>query len=472
VEDLYLSRWIKPLWIPFRKGVSMKKTLALLALMTTPAWANLNLAPPDFVTEKGRAIFVDFKTAQYDLSFDLLNQTTTVRSKINFHATKIGKPLFDLVNKPKSLKLDGVAVTQVEITLPGKASKMRLVDLNVVEGDHVLEMENSFSANTTFSTDATSVASAFWIRDLTDRYFLEQYVPSNLEFDQYQMTLNVNFVNGKKLDQEFFTNGVLTQKSPSSYTIEFPEYFTVSCPFFHTNKKGTLRRLDYEYTSVSGRKIPMTVYSEKSKNTADFKTYSLEVMAELENDYGAWGHPAFIAYGTGTGLGGMEHSGATATNLDSLDHEMLHSYFAKGVMPARGNAGWIDEAIASWRDKGYLSLSLPGFNGSDLGAGTTYKRNTDKRAYDLGAKFMAYLDYRLHNVGGLKAFLKGYFSAYKHTVITQEHLKNNLEFFSGLDLTQDFNTYVWGTNSKDSQSFIETNPHHPHLSENELKSML
>ena len=59
---------------------------------------------------------------------------------------------------------------------------------------------------------------------------------------------------------------------------------------------------------------------------------------------------------------------------------------------------------------------------------------------------MAYLDYRLQDMGGLKAFLKGYFTTYKHTVITAQHFKNNLEFFSGLDLTEDFDTYIWGVN--------------------------
>lgn len=450
----------------------MKKTLGLLVLCTTPVWANLHLAPPDFVSSNGRAIFVDFKTAEYNVTYDLANEVTSVKSRISFHATKIGKPLFDLVPKPSVVKIDGKVVKQTEIELPGKVSKMRLVEENITEGDHVLEVENTFITNVSYDSKTSRVSSAFWIRDLKSRMFLEQYVPSNVEFDQYKMTLNVNFTGVKKIDQEFFTNGTLTQTSPLSYKIEYPEYFTVSCPYFHTNKKDFLRRMDFEYTSISGRKIPMTVYSERILKTSQFKDYSIEVMAELEKDYGAWEHPSFVAYGTMPGLGGMEHSGATATSLAALDHEMLHSYFAKGVMPANGNSGWIDEAIASWRDKGYQRNPTVGFGGSNLGSGSIYKRNTDDRAYDLGAKFMAYLDYRLQDVGGLKAYLKGYFAAYKHTVITQEHFKNNLEFFSGLNLTQDFGTYIWGVNSSDALDFIESNPNHPHLTEKDLKSML
>jgi hypothetical protein len=74
-------------------------------------------------------------------------------------------------------------------------------------------------------------------------------------------------------------------------------------------------------------------------------------------------------------------------------------------------------------------------------------------------------------MGGLKAFLKGYFQTYKHQVITEQHFKNNLEFFSGLNLDQDFDTYIWGTNSE-TEHLHEANPHHNSLSSDQLKSLL
>jgi hypothetical protein len=235
--------------------------------------------------------------------------------------------------------------------------------------------------------------------------------------------------------------------------------------------KGMLRRLDFSYKSISGREIPMTVYSPWKRRTIKFKPEALRVIAELEKDYGPWAHPSFVAYGTMVGTGGMEHSGATATSFGALDHEMLHSYFAKGVMPANGNSGWIDEAIASWRDKGYQRNPTTGFLGSDLGGQSIYKRNTDKRAYALGNAFMAYLDYRLQDMGGLKAFLRGYFQTYKHQVITEQHFKNNLEFFSGLNLDKEFDTYIWGQNVE-NEHLLEENPHHSNLSREQLQSIL
>ncbi len=445
------------------------KCLFLLAFLSTSALANLHLAPPDFDTDMGvRAVFVDFKHATYDITYDLKHHSTIVKSRIEFTSTKAGFPVLDLIPKVKKLSIDGSKSGLLDISLPGKASKAKLLYAYLEPGDHVLEVENKITKNTYMSDNR--VNSAFWIRDLKDRMFLEQYFPSNFEFDQYKMTFNVSFVGGHNLKQEFYTNGNVTKVDERHYKIEFPDYFTVSCPYFHTNRKGIFRRMDFTHKSVSGRDIPMTVYTPWFLKTSKFKKYALEVMAELENDYGPWGHPAFLGYGTIPGMGGMEHAGATATSLAALDHEMLHSYFAKGVMPANGNSGWIDEAIASWRDKGYQRLPLPGFGGSNLGRGSIYKRNTDDRAYKLGAAFMGHLDYLLQNTGGLKAFLRGYFSAYKHMVITQDHFKNNLEFFSGLDLTEEFNTYVWGTNS--DKTTPDKNPHHPELTESQLQSLL
>ena len=451
----------------------MKKMILASALLSTSAFANLHLAPPDFNTPTGRSIFVDFKTAEYNITYDGVREVARVTSKIVFEAKTTGQPIFDMVPRPINVRVDGADSEHVITDAPGEVTKLRKTYTVVGPGIHTLEVDSEFSTNVSFHPDNEAVSSAFWIRDLKDRKFLEQYIPSNFEFDQYKMTFNIKIVGYNKLAQDFYTNGKLTQTSANSWRVEYPEYFTVSCPFFHMTPRNWMSRLDFNYKSVSGRDIPMTVYSPYASRTKKFKPEAIRVMKELEGDYGAWGHPSFLAYGTMTGTGGMEHAGATATSFGALDHEMLHSYFAKGVMPANGNSGWIDEAIASWRDKGYQRNPTPGFTGSDLGFHSVYTRNTDNRAYGIGAQFMAYLDYRLQDMGGLKAFLKGYFQTYKHQVITQEHFKNNLEFFSGLDLTAEFTTYIWGVNPEPAPSDEdEKNPNHVPLTSAQLKSLL
>ncbi len=438
--------------------------------LSVNVFANIHLAPPDFNQDGVRNIYVDFKSAHYDLSYDVVWKRTKVKSVITFFAEVEGYPIFDLVPEAKNAFLDGLPVSIGETTSPS-GSKIRRVNSPVGPGLHILTLENSVKENVRYNPVSKSVSSAFWIRDLKERKFLEQYVPSNFEYDQYQMTLTISFLGIKKARQDIFTNGELTKTSPHSYRIVFPHYFTVSCPYFHTTPRGQKKKLQFDYTSINGRVIPVTVYTSWWSSPLKFKSHILNIFKELEADYGPWAHPSFLAYETLPGTGGMEHSGATQTSLGALDHEMLHSYFAKGVMPADGNAGWMDEAIASWRDYGYQRKILPDFSGSNLGKASVYQRHTDSRSYYLGREFMAYLDYRLQDVGGLKAFLKGYFEAYKHTVVTQEHFKNNLEFFSGIDFTETYNTYIWGENDpKNREPTIH--PVHKKLTSRELLLLL
>jgi hypothetical protein len=449
----------------------MKLLLLLGALLSSSVFANLHLAPPDFNNQYGRAVFVDFKTAEYDITFDVRRKRTSVKTKIIFEAKKQGMPLFDLIPNPLNARLNGEEVSIVETSAPN-GSKLRQVLTAVDPGMHVLEMENTFKENVRYRLFSRKVSSAFWIRDLKYRKFMEQYIPSNFEYDQYQMTMNVTFAGTSRARQDIYTNGALTQTSPNSYKIVYPEFYTVSCPYFHTTPKGQKKRLDFTYKSMTGRDIPVTVYTSWWSHPRKFKAEAEKVFKELENDYGPWAHSGFVAYQTLPGTGGMEHAGATQTSFGALDHEMLHSYFAKGMMPANGNSGWIDEAIASWRDYGYQRKPIPGFSGSNLGSQSVYNRHTDSRSYALGREFLAYLDYRLQDLGGLKAFLKGYFQTYKYTVITTEHFKNNLEFFSGLDLSDDFNTYIWGENSSDTKGFVEENHIHKELTDSQLELML
>jgi len=307
----------------------MRKLLLVAAFFSVNAMANLHLSPPDFDSKYGRAVFVDFKTAEYSITYDIKNEMTTVKSVITFEAKSTGKPLFDLVPYPDSVKIDGLKSSQKLISFPGGVSKLRQLSTSVSPGIHTLEIVNTIDTNVIFQPDFEAVSSAFWIRDLKDRLFLEQYVPSNFEFDQYQMTFNIKFEGVRSANQDFYTNGKITKTSPVSWKIEFPEYFTASCPFYHVTPKGWMSRRDFSYTSITGRKIPITVYSPWRSRTKKFKPEAIRVMRELEEDYGPWAHSSFVAYGTMVGTGGMEHSGATATSFGALDHEMLHSYLQK-----------------------------------------------------------------------------------------------------------------------------------------------
>jgi hypothetical protein len=451
----------------------MTKLMTLLVILSASAFATT--APNNFPQSSGQTAaqytFVDFQTANYSIKYDVKNEKVSVTTKIVFKQSEAGIPLFDLVPQASEIKLDGEIVKSKTVQSPDKVTTYKAALKTLTAGTHTLEVKNEIDKNVKFEKEG--VQSAFWMSDLNDRRYLEQYVPSNIEFDQYKMTIELSFIN-TSAKQTIYTNGKIVKQSNNIYIIEFPEYFTTSSMFFHTATEGRFEEEKYDYTSISGRVFPVTVYSKSSLwgggNVPKAVKGSKKVLNELEAKLGAWSHENLVIYIAGQG--GMEHSGATITSLSALGHEITHSYFARGVMPIDGNSGWMDEAIASWRDDGYKSNSKPNFNSTKMAAHSEYQRTTDRKAYTQGANFMAYLNYNLKNLGGLEVFLSNMYKKYTHKSINTELFKTELETFSGLNFEGDFNQYIYGEGKIDTSKEIRSNPFHPQLSEKQLLELL
>ena len=444
--------------------------LTMLVILSTQLLASS--APANFPTEQDQYIFIDFKKAHYSIKYDIKNSKAYAFTKIVFTQREVGIPLFDLVPNPISAVLNGEDVeTQIVKSPAGVTSYRAILKRNKI-GTHTLEIKNEITKGLKFKKGG--VQSAFWMSDLSDRRYLEQYVPTNLEFDQYKITMDIKFI-GAKTKQIIYTNAQITQTKDFSFHLDFPNYFTASSIFFHTVTEGRVLEKKYNYTSITGTKIPVTVYTNKSiwygsSNLSQGVKKSKSVLIELEKKLGAWPHKNLIIYVAGQG--GMEYSGATITSLSALGHEIIHSYFARGVMPIDGNSGWMDEAIASWRDGGYLSVSRPNFSSTSMAAHSQYRRTTDRRAYTQGANFMAYLNHNLSNLGGLIKFLNIIHTKYTHKTIDTEIFRSELELFSGLNFEKDFNKYIYGEGRSTSTKKIQTNPYHPILSEKQLMDLL
>jgi hypothetical protein len=434
----------------------MKQLFLFISLVfAAHAWGNLHLAPPDFDIPEGRAIFIDMTHAHHHILFDANAKRATATSTITFNSTKAGLPIFDLVPNPTLVEINGEVVAQKLISLPGNESKVRVVLKRLPPGTHTLKVVNRITEGVKFFP-FKQIRAGFWIRDLKSRMFWEQYLPVNLEFDQHARVMDIEMRGRKKYNQVIHANGKVTNTGLNQWRIEYPEWYTVSAPYFHTLRKGARRTRYYNLTSMDGRKIPVTIYTFFPWSVGRYFKETKKVFHELEKDYGPWPHDFFIAYGAG--FGGMEHAGATMTSFAALDHEMIHCYFAKGVLPANGNAGWIDEAIARWRDDGYPTRFTPG-EPANLAGRSIYARNTHSKSYGHGSHFLSYLDSQMQNLGGMKAFLRGYFQAYKYTLITTEHFRNNLEFFTGINLEQLFKDQVYTPTPSKSHEVHRSHAH-------------
>ena len=438
--------------------------------------ASLNQAPPNFKHKNNQAVFVDFIKAHYSIQYKVSSEKAIVESTIDFFQTEDGMPLFDSLSSPYSISVDGEEVSSKLIYTPHKVTKVRMVQKKIKRGYHSVTIRTLIEHGTRFNNERRNwghVSSGFFIRDLKDRQFLEQYLPTNLEYDQYSITMDVKVLETKR-HHSLFVNGKLKKIADNHFHVEMPRFYSTSSVYFHLVPINKYVRWYLKYPSISGREISVTIYSQFRFYNKLVKEKAWKVLAELEADYGPYPHESLIIYGTGI-RGGMEHAGATETSIVSLGHELQHMYFAKGIHPANGNSGWLDEAIASWRDKGHQTHEKPFYNSVNLGNHNVYTRKTDKRSYEYGRSFMAYLDYTLKDIGkpGLKDFLKIYFEKRKFTTITTQDFMNDLEEYAQMSFIEDFNQYIYGINQLYTQELnIKENPHHPKRTQEEMDSIL
>ena len=444
----------------------------LAGVISLSAYAtDLARAPQNFSYQNSQAIFVDFQDAEYRIRYDVSARTAAILAKIRFEATASGYPIFDLKPSAASVTLNGQKSGEATVKTPDNATTLKVLTTKVDPGMH--EMVITVALTSLVEWTNGGVHSAFWMSDLSDRQYLEQFMPTNLEFDQYAMTFDVQFQNATKR-QVVYTNGEVEQVSADHFIARYPAYFTASSLFFHTVPEGVMSEERFVFNSIDGRALPVVIYLKPSffggnpaSTLAKLKSETIKIMNELEADYGAFLHPSLTIYNAGSG--GMEYCGATITSASALGHELTHSYFARGVIPANGNAGWIDEAIASWRDKGYPRGS--GFSGSSNMAGrAAYTRTTAYAAYSYGASFMGNLDNHLADQGGLKPLLRRLVAEKAFTPFFTEDFVEWAEGHYRASLMPIFKRHVYSGSS--SKMSVEECVHHKKLSEAELRNLL
>ncbi len=436
----------------------------VLAALTFNAFAGFKF--PSFQSNNKKLVFVDFKTANYEIKYDLNSQIALVKSTMTFEQTEAGFPVFDAKQSPNSISINGKLTSATEVSTPQNETRVRVINQLLEPGIHEVVIESEIVEG--IDWDSQGVSNAFWTSDLEDRAFLEAYIPASFEYDQVKMIFDIEFV-GAKANQKIYANGNVTQINSSQYSIEFPEYFNSSSVFYHIVPSSKMQEVRFTYKSIDGRNIPCVIYNKDGGSLNNLKSKTLSVLTELEKDYGSFPHSTVTIYNAG--WGGMEYHGATMTDAWALAHELTHSYFARGMMPANGNSGWMDEALASWRDNGYPNQDSVSNVNTRMASHPMYTRMTDKDAYGKGATFMAHLNTKFLDVGGLKPFLKHVIATKLFEPITTEEFISMLNEFYQTDLTPLFRRHIYASKAQDSKK-SHYHPYHQKMSLKELKKYL
>lgn len=426
------------------------KFAALFLLISYSAFgaADQDKLPASFSFNNSRAVFADFHKATYNITYDVGAKSASAVALIELKSLESGHLIFDSLTEPMSITLDGQKTTATLTKTPNNETSVRVIDLASSAGLHTLKIQLPLTNMLNF-TDS-GVHHGMWFGDLEDRAYMERFLPSNFIFDRVPVIYNIHFVGAD--EQIIYSNGKVTKLSATDYSVEFSQDYNFTCQYFHTVPKGTTVDTRFTFKSIDGRDVPVVIYrmedgTDQSAYLEQLKLKTLSIIDELEKDYGAWPHEDLTIYITASPTGGMEYSGATITSEKALGHELFHSYFARGVMPSDGNSGWIDEALARWRDNGYQSLTLLD-GSSSMGNHGAYNRVTDRLAYSFGERFMALLDGTFTDKGGLKPFLREMIQTKTFDPLSNDDFMTLMNSFYGARTNDLFGRYILGESTQ------------------------
>ncbi len=414
-----------------------------------------------------RVVAPDVEQVDARLHFDVAAREAAGEATIRFAAgTETGYPALDLRQPLEWVRLDGVDLdpdgfAPVDLGA-GPGAEMRVVDASLEAGSpHLLEVgyrldtPNAAGAEPIGWTDG-GLRFDFWMSDLQPGRYLEMWVPAPLVHNRFALNLEIELVNqGRPHTVVANTTSVDARTPGGRWSLRYPAQFASLSPMLVILPAD---EVETRRTSVHlpdrERALELTCVRSVAVD-ADLGACEADVRSWLLYDgarYVPWVHgDAFWAFIWGHGRG-MEYDGATTAAVPALEHEVFHSWFGRGVKPARASDGWIDEAWTSWATASRRS-ETPRFAAEELGLDQRpvelypphpWARHTPIEAYADGARLFAGLAYLFRGPDRLRAAMADWYRANAGRSITTDGLAAHLTTWSGVDISPWWARYVHG----------------------------
>jgi hypothetical protein len=290
--------------------------------------------------------------------------------------------------------------------------------------------------------------------DLHPGRYLEMWLPANLCHDRVAIRVDVAVI-GASSPHAVVTNGAEAVLGPNRWLIEYPASFTALSPMLVLMPASELE-IRGRTVGLAGRRRHLAMVTVKRRDAdADLASCEADIAGWLAANaarYGPWVHgQRFTGFVWCAGRG-MEYDGATTAAAGALEHEVFHSWFGRGVKPARAADGWIDEAWTSWatstprsEEGRFAEIEL----GLDEQAVVLYpphpwSRQTPVESYRDGARLFGGLAQLLGGAGRLRSAMAGWYQTHAGGFVTTDGLQAHLTRWSGIDVGPWFARYVHG----------------------------
>lgn len=408
------------------------------------------------------AVPIDISAIDATLRFDGTSRVSTGDATLRFEVGPTsGFPIFDLRQHITAAWLDGAPIPVEDIRTVdlggGPGAQLRVLAIALrAHSHHVLRLAyrlglpdsppgGSYPPAIEWA-DGPRLQFNFGFTDLAPARYLESWIPANLIFDQFALTIDVA-VTGTQLAHEPITNGAVTVKGPNHWSIAFPVRFTALSPLLELRATDTL--VDASTAVVlPGSDTPVTVRLVKLRsNPVDLSATLPTLTGWLQDnvrEIGRYAHrDRFLAFLI---RGGMEYDGACTAEPETLRHEAFHSWWGRGVKPAGQADGWWDEGWNVYHDNG--ASATRAFDTTEppraLATRNPYSRVTPAAAYTDGERFFEGVAARL-GADVLGALMSRFYRDHLTRPTTTEALEAHLVSRSGaIDVVDDFHHWVFG----------------------------
>ena len=422
------------------------------------------MPPPPLKVDDLWAVPVDISRILAKLSFDGSSLSGNGEATIEFKVGRYtGNPIFDLRQTITSAELDGSPVLPSKMGAHdcggGPNAMVRVLEKVLAAGtSHTLHLVYTLEKPQAPSggsyppalkwTSGPSLDFNFGFTDLSPGRYLEAWIPANLIYDQFELTLEIEIKNSP-VSHAIITNGTCVPSGQNHWTVTFPSRFTALSPLLEIHPESTLVSMTGTVTlPVSGKTVTIEVWKFISGDS-DLPTELNHIKTWL-TDNELTGGPfihgdRFVVL---LHVGGMEYDGGTTSAPYALFHETFHCWWARGVKPVSQPDAWIDEGLAEYHDDG-SAISTP-FDFTRppdiLCSRKPYERITVSTAYSKGCEFWEGIA-ALIGTSTFNSLMKEYYQAYRGKFYTTLSVEEFLLGRTGNPLVVDaFHRFVYGFN--------------------------
>ncbi|MCO5760994.1 MAG: hypothetical protein NHG36_05725, partial [Chromatiaceae bacterium] len=216
---------------------------------------NFHLAPPPKTVDGLAAVPIDIQTIDAVFIFDGAASAATAVATITYTVgPTAGNPIFDLRQDIASAWLDGTPFPAAQLAHhtfgTGSFTDLRVIEAMQSAGSvHTLRVEyplatpdaqlgGSYLPALEWSA-GPRLRFVFGLSDLNKARYAEAWLPANLIYDQFALTLEIQIVN-TLVAHSVITNGTVTALEANRWRIEFPSRFAALSPLLEVRASDTL----------------------------------------------------------------------------------------------------------------------------------------------------------------------------------------------------------------------------------------